>query len=201
MFRQRLRARSSPLAYLGRALLVLACLALVWYGLMLLLLALKFSPETVNTLSGYRDAYDYLAALDEEDATGQVRLIAGLAGLASFFLFAFLAWKEVPRPYLARSELVLADEPRGVVTVEPRAIERVAESAALEQQGVSSATARFGSDDVAIDVEVRRAREVAGALRAVQARVREALRRHGLPAVPVNVTLTGFDRKQRRELA
>lgn len=201
MLRQRLRARTSPLAYLGRALLVLASLALVWYGIMLLLLALKFSPDTVNALSGYRDAYDYLAGLDEDDASGRVRLIAGLAGLAAFFLFGLLAWKEIPRPYLARSELALDDEPRGVVTVEPRAIERAAESAALEHPGVSSASARFGSDDVAVDVEVRRAREVAGALHAVQGRVREALRRHGLPALPVNVTLTGFDRKQRRELA
>lgn len=201
MFRQRLRARTSPLASLGQWLLVLACLALVWYGLMLLLLALKLSPETVNALSGYRDAYDYLAGLEQDDATGRVRLVAGLAGLAAFFLFGFLAWKEIPRPYLARSELALAADPHGVVTVEPRAIERAAESAALKQPGVASATARFGSDDIAVDIEVRRARDVADALRATQGRVLEALRRHGLPAVPVNVTLTGFDRKQRRELA
>ena len=52
MLRQRLRFRSSPLAYLGRVLLAVLGAALVWYGLMLLLLALKVDPETVNDLSG-----------------------------------------------------------------------------------------------------------------------------------------------------
>ena len=52
MVRQRLRIGSSPLALLGRIVLVLFALALVWYGAMLVLLAFKVSPHTVNDLSG-----------------------------------------------------------------------------------------------------------------------------------------------------
>lgn len=185
----------------GRVLLVLFALALIWYGLMLLLLALKISPETVDTLSGYRTAYDYLAGLTPEDITGVTRLIAAIAGLLAFLLFGYLALQELPRPYLARSDWRFSEGQRGFTEIEPRAIERVAEAAALEQREVSSVSGRYGTDDIVLNVEVRRARDVAETLRAVRHGVRESLERHGLPSVPVNVTLTGFDRKQRRELS
>ena len=103
MLRQRLRTRTSPAALLGRVVVIVFALALVWYGLMTLLLALKVSPATVESISGYRTVYDELAgtsASDVRDST--TRLIVGLAGLAALLVFGFLALKEIPRPYLAR---------------------------------------------------------------------------------------------------
>jgi hypothetical protein len=55
------------------------------------------------------------------------------------------------------------------------------------------------TDDLALDVSVGRARDLAETLPAVRARAPERLAEHGLPTVPVNVTLTGFNRKGRRE--
>jgi hypothetical protein len=200
MLRQRLRFRTSPLAFVGRALLVLLAAAVIWYGLMLLLLALKVDPDTVNALSGYRSAYDYLAGLEPADVDRQFRLIAGGAGLVCFLVFGYLAVKELPRPYLARSDLQLEEQERGITEIGPRAIERVAEAAALESPAVVSATGRYGTDDVALDIAVGHARDLAETLRAVRLRAQERLSEHGLPALPVNVTLTGFERKGRREL-
>ena len=65
---------------------------------------------------------------------------------------------------------------------------------------MTGASGRLGADDLAVTVSVRRARDIPDTLRDVQRRVRDALEQHGLPVVPVHVTLTGFDRKQRREL-
>jgi hypothetical protein len=200
MPRQRLRFRGSPLAFLGRALIVLLAAALIWYGLMFLLLALKVDPDTVNGLSGYRSAYDYLAGLEPADVDGRFRLIAGLAGLAAFLLFGYLAWRELPRPYLARSDLQLEENERGVTEIGPRAIERVAEAAALEQSSVASATGRYGTHDLALDVSLAQARDLGETMRAVRDRAHERLSEHGLPDLPVNVTLTDFQRKGRREL-
>ena len=198
--RQRLRGRSSPLAFLGLLLLVPLALALIWYGAMLVALAFKTSPETVNAASGYRDAYDFLAGLEAGDVSDRIRLIAGLSGLGAFVIFGLLAWKQVPRPYLARGDLTLSDDGRGTSTVEPRAVERAAEVAARADPSVSDATARHGEDGIDVDIDVRRAGDVVETLRRVQHRVGEALHRHGLPDVPISVTLTGFDRQRRREL-
>ena len=200
MFRQRIRARVSAAVFTGNLLVTVIGLALIWYGLMVVLLAFKSSPSFVNDISGYRTAYDYFAGLEPSDITARVRLIAGLAGLAAFILFDFLAWKNVPRPYLARSELLLREDPRGTVIVEPRAVERAAEAAAREHPAVSESTGRYEIDGVAVNVHVRRGTDLAETLRDVDRRVREALRRHDLPSLPVSVTLTGFDRRHRREL-
>ena len=200
MTRQRLRFRGSPLAFIGRALIVLLAAALIWYGLMFLLLALKVDPDTVNDLSGYRSAYDYLADLQPDDVDGQFRLIAGLAGLAAFLLFGYLALKELPRPYLARSDLQLEEQEQGITEIGPRAIERVGEAAALELPAIASAKGRYGSDDLALDVSLARASDLGETMRTVRTRARERLQEHGLPELPVNVTLTGFERKGRREL-
>lgn len=200
MFRQRLRIGSSPLALLGRIVLVLFALALVWYGAMLVLLAFKVSPHTVNQLSGYRTAYNYLAGLQRQDITDETRLIAGLAGLAGFLLFGYLAYKELPRPHLTRGELRLVDDERGAVDVAPRAIERAAEGAALERDDVQDATARYAGDQLSVNLSVTRASELPNILRAVRAGARKQLLAHGLPTLPVNVTLTGYQRTRRREL-
>lgn len=198
--RQRLRGRGSPLVFLGLLLLVPVALALIWYGAMLVALAFKTSPETVNAISGYRDAYDFLAELEAGDVTGRVRLTASLGGLAAFVVFGLLAWKQVPRPYLARGELTLAEHDRGTSTVEPRAIERAAEVTACAHPSVGDATGRYGEDGIDVNLDLKRAGDVLSTLREVQHRVGEALRRHDLPDVPVSVTLTGLERQRRREL-
>lgn len=199
--RQRLRAHTSPLAYLGHLLVAVLAGALVWYGLMVMLLAFKVSPHSVNDISAYRSVYDYFAGLGVNDISTRVRLIAGLSGLGTFLLAAYLAWKEVPRPYLARTGVALYEDEVTTVTVGPRAIERAAELAASEHEGVSAAAARYaGEDGLTVDVSVKHARGVPSIVREVHNSISAALARHELPAMPVNVTLAGFDRKHRREL-
>lgn len=197
--RQRLRGRDSPLAILGLLLLVPVALALIWYGAMLVALAFKVDPETVNTISGYRDVYDFLAGLVPADFTSTVRLITALGGLAAFLLFGLLALKQVPRPYLARGPLTLAGDERGTLTVEPRAVERAAEVAACAHPSVTDATGRYVENGIELEIDVKRAGDLPDTLREVQQRVGEALRQHDLPDGPVSVTLAGFD-SGRREL-
>ncbi len=201
MLRQRIRARQSPLRFIGRLLLILLSLILIWYGAMLVLLALKVAPDTVNDISGYRSVYDNLASIETGDVTDEARIIAAVAGLFSFLLFGYLALKELPRPYLARGGVRLSDDEHGTLDVQPRAIERVAEAAASGNPAVSSASGRYGGDNLTVNLSVRRARDAADTLRDVQQRVTGALEQHELPAVPVSVILTGFDRQQRRELS
>jgi len=201
MMRQRLRAHDSPLRYLGRVVLVLAALAALWYGTMLVALALKISPDTVDAITGYRAAFDFLAGLESDDVEGTTRLIVALSGIAALLVFGYLAWKEIPRPYLARTDATLHTGPRGSLAVEPRAIERAVETAASSHPWVSHAQARYGDDGITLDVNVDRTGDVAAALRAVQRQARESLSRHDLPAMPVNVELAGFERQRRRELA
>ena len=200
MFRQRIRARVSGAVFTGNILVTAIGLALVWYGLMVLLLSFKTSPSFVNDISGYRTVNDYFAGLEQSDITSRVRLIAGLAGLAAFVLFGILAWKHLPRPYLARGELLLGEDERGTLIVEPRAIERAVEMAAREHPAVSESAGRYEIDGIAVNVHVRRGTDLAETLRDVDRRVREALGRHDFPSLPVSVTLTGFDRRHRREL-
>jgi len=200
MPRQRLRTSISPFGFVRRILVFLVACALVFYGAVVAGLALGADPELLDAISGYRSAYDYLADLEATDISDLLRVIAGVAGLVAFALFAYLAWKAVPRPYLARQDLELSAEPRGTVTVEPRAVERVAEAAVLEHPGVADAAGRYGDEEIAVGVTVRRARDVAQILEDAQGRVIAALERHGLPRTSVNLTLTGFERRTRREL-
>jgi hypothetical protein len=201
MPRQRVRERSSPLVLVGRLVTLVFALGLIWYGLMTLLLAVKVSPSTVNTLSGYRTAFDWLSGLTPADVDGgATRAIVAGAGLLAFLFFGYCALKQIPRPYLARRELDLAADDRGEVTVEPRAIERLAELAATAHPAVTDARGRYAIDDLSVDITVRRARDVAPALRESQQRVLEALQEHELPAIAVNVVLTGYERRHRREL-
>jgi hypothetical protein len=199
--RQRLRERPSFLVLAGRLLALLVGLALLWYGLMALLLAVKFSRGTANSLSGYRTAYNWISGLTPADVDGSVtRAIIAGAGIVSFFVFGYLAIKQLPRPYLARRELPLHTDSQGELRVEPRAMERLAEVAATSEAGISDARGRYSVDDLAVEVTVRRARNVAVTLKAAQDRVIGALAEHGLPSMPVNVTLSSYDRRERREL-
>ena len=201
MPRQRVRERPSVLAVVGRLVPLVLALALIWYGAMLVLLAAKVSPSTVNGLSGYRTAYNYLSGLSPADVDGgATRAILAGAGIAGFLIFGLLAFKQLPRPYLARRGLSLTEDARGQVVVEPRAIERVAEVAAKAQPAITDARGRYSVDDLTVDVNVRRARDLAQILRSTQVRVVEALEQHELPAMPVNITLIGYDRRSGREL-
>lgn len=200
MIRQRINLRTPTLAYLVRLLTLVLGLALVWYGLMLALLAVKVSPHTVNAISGYRSIYDDAATLSRQDFTTAVRWIAGGAGFLAFLLFAYLAIQELPRPYLARGEVPLTEQETGTTIVKPRALERVAELAARGNPDVASASGRLGDGDLNLSVALRRAATAADALRDIRTRVRSELDRHELPALPVNVTLTDYDRTTRREL-
>ena len=79
-------------------------------------------------------------------------------------------------------------------------MERLAEVAASGEAGITDARGRYSVDDLAVEVTVRRARNVAATLKAAQDRVIDALAEHGLPSMPVNVTLSSYDRRERREL-
>ena len=128
MLRQRLREDTSPLMLVGRVVTLLFALALVWYGLMTVLLALKVSPSTVNDISGYRTAFDWLTGLKPADVDGgRTRAIVAGVGVLAFLVFGYLAFKQLPRPYRARRDLDLVADDHGEVIVEPRAVERLAE--------------------------------------------------------------------------
>ncbi|MBV8954850.1 MAG: hypothetical protein JO153_06710 [Solirubrobacterales bacterium] len=201
MPRQRIRERPSVLMVVGRIVPLVLALGLIWYGLMVLLLALKVSPSTINSISGYRTAFNYLSGLTPSDVDGGVtRAIIAGSGVLAFFVFGYLALKQLPRPYLARRELPLATDDHGEIHVEPRAVERLAEVAATMNPAVTDARGRYSVDDLSVDVSVRRARDLAEILQDTQRRVSDALQQHELPAMPVNVTLAGYDRRQRREL-
>ncbi len=201
MFRQRIRQRTSPLVFFARLLTFLVALALIWYGAMVVLGALKVSPSTINSISGYRTAYNYLTGLTPQKVDGgTTRAIIAGAGVLAFLLFGYLAFKEIPRPQLTRQDLALVSDERGETIVEPRAIERLAETAAQQNSAITRASGRYGQDDLTVNVTVRRARNLAGTLRDTQQRVTHALQQHELPTLPVNVTLANYDRRHRREL-
>ena len=201
MLRQRVHTRPSPLAFIQRLLELALALALIWYGLILAGLALDvIGRGSADSYSGYRTAYDFLADLLAGRASDSARLIAVVAGLVAFFLLLTVAFKQLPRPYLARHDLELEAGDRGTVTVEPRVVEHLAEGIALQHPAVASASGRFGTDDLAVLLELRRARDLPDTLRTVQRSVSTGLERHGLPIVPVNVTMTGYDRSSKREL-
>jgi hypothetical protein len=201
VIRQRINLRTSALAYAVRVLTLLLGLALLWYGLMVVLLAVKVSPHAVNSLSAYRTLYDKAAGIRGSDFTTAVRLVAGFGGLLAFLLFIYLALQEIPRPYLARGDVALDEHERGSTVVRPRAIERVAEFAAGENRDVTGASGRLGDNELNVNIGVRRASTAADTLTDVHKRVAAALDRHQLPVFLVNVTLAGYDRTTKRELS
>lgn len=201
MLRQRVRTEthtSSGLA--GRIVVLLVAAALFWYGLMLLLLAVKVDPGFVNSISGYRSAFDYLAGLMASDIDSTTRAIVAGAGVLAFLVFGFLALRALPRPYLARHDLTLDGTVGQALVVEARALERAAEVAAREEEGVASAQARAGAERIEVDVSLERAERIGDALAGVRSRVRDALELHGLPLRPVDVALTGFDETEKKEI-
>jgi hypothetical protein len=201
--RQRVGSHTSPLAWVGRLLVILLCLALIWYGLVVLGLALGFlTAVQADAVSYGYSGFAFLAGLGAADfSSGVARAILIGGGLLAFLVFGYLALKEIPRPYLVRHSVELGEDDRGIVAVEPRAIERAAEAAAVGNPAVTEARGRYSEDDLEVDVTVNRPREVPDTLRDVQQRVTDALGRHDLPPHPVSVILTGFEPEREREIS
>lgn len=194
--------RTPALAQLVRLLTLLLALAVLWYGLMAGLLAVKVSPRTVNELSAYRTLFNDAYNLRAHDITTVVRLIAGLGGLLVFGVFAYLTLQVLPRPRVVRAgDLGVGTGERGATTVRPRVLERVAEVAAEHNDNVTEASGRLHQASLDVGVAVRRAGEAAGTLRDVHDGIAEALARHGLPAVTVNIVLTGLDGRRTEDLS
>jgi hypothetical protein len=202
MPRQRLRVESSTLATtVGRVLVALLGAAIAWYGLMLVLLAFKVSAGTVDEISGYRTAFDYLAGLTPGDVSSSDRLIVAIIALVLAVIAAFLVRRGLPRPHLARDAIEVQDTDRGTTGIGARAIERAVESAALEHPEVVGARARYDDDGIALDVTARHAATLVDTLREVEERAFDSLERHQLALERVDVTLAGYDSPNGRELA
>jgi len=199
MARQRLRIKGSALTGLvGRALVVVLAAMLVWYGAMLVLLALKVSPQTVNDLSGYRDAYDYLATLQPAAID---RLAVAIAGVVVALAAGASVWRGLPRPHLTRSALSLPESEHGQTDIQPRALERAVEAAATEHPAVLSASGRYDDGTLALAITTADARNAVQTLREVRDRALESLARHELDLSTVHVTLAGYDHMNRRDPA
>ncbi|MEJ7798692.1 MAG: hypothetical protein WKF42_09350 [Solirubrobacteraceae bacterium] len=202
MVRQRLRVRGSALsAVAGRVLVLLLAAALIWYGTMLVLLALKFSPQTVNELSGYRDVYDHLASVQAADISGSDRVVVAIVGLVVALAAGTLLWRGLPRPHLARGSLSLPATERGQTDVQPRALERAVEAAAGEHPAVVGARARYDDGTLALTITTRDAAGAVRTLREVRDRAHDSLTRHELDLSTVDVTLSGHEPQNRREPA
>ena len=201
MTRQRIHLRTSPIAALVGLLTLLLALALVWYGAMVILLAVKVAPHTVDALSAYRWLYDRASGVTAADFSTAVRLIVGFGGLLGFLFCVWLAFGSVPRPRLSRGPIVLAEGRRGTTVARPRALERVVECAARANEYVVDPTCRLGHERLHLSVQIRRAAEAANVLGDVQRRAAAALDRHQLPDLPVDITATGYAPTTRRDLS
>lgn len=196
MIRQRVNLRRRTGALLVLSLTVAFALALVYGGVLAVLLALKLhglGPVQINRISGYRTADHWLAGLNRGDFTTARALIAGFGGLLMFLFFTSLMLRSLPRPYLARSELGFPIDDRGATVVRPRAVERIAEVAAQGNQHVIGATGRLGDGELNVDIGIDTPPAAAATLIDVRTRVRDQLGQHDLPSMPVNVTLTGYE--------
>jgi hypothetical protein len=199
VIRQRVNLRRGPWAALVRLVAIAFALALIYYGVMIALLALKLAPGKIDRISGYRTGFTWLAGLHHSEFTTHVSLIAGFGGLLVFLVFAGLVLAALPRPYLTRTEIGLRRSERGATIVRPRAIERIAEVAAQGNEHVIGVTGRLGDAELHVDVGIDIVTETVEALADVRHRVGEQLTRHHLPQMPIHVTLTGYERPTRRE--
>lgn len=201
MPRQRLRLEGSALASTAsRLLAAIFGAALAYYGAMLVLLACKVNPETVNALCGYRTAYDYLTGLTADDISASDRLIVAIVAVALGLVALLLVWLSRPRPHLARRELRVTETDHGVTEIQPRALERAVEAAALEHPAVVGARARYGDEAIALAVNAGGAADLVTTLNEVEDRAHRSLERHQLELGRVDVTLAGYSSTNGREL-
>ena len=201
MLRQRVHLESSGVAAaVARVLVVLVGAAFVFYGVMLVMLATKVSPSTVNSTTVYPTAYPIPSALAAPDTRGADRGIVAAAGLLISLGALYLLWRALPKPHLARHPVLLSSEEIGETVVRPRAMERVVELAALEDSRVVGARARFDDDVVVLNLKAKDALHLVDILRGARERARESLDRHGLDLEQVDVTFIGYEASTRREL-
>ena len=201
MPRQRLHLESSSLTNaVGRGLAALLGAAIAWYGLMTVLLAFKVSPGTVDEISGYRTAFDYLTGLQAGDISSTDRLTIAIVAVVLALVAAFLLWRGLPRPHLARHAIEVEETELGRTEIQPRAVERAIESAALAHPDVVGARARYDDDRIDLAVTARNATSLVETLREVEERAFDSLATHELPPARVDVTLAGFDSPNGREL-
>jgi hypothetical protein len=198
---RRLQLRTPLLVYATRGLTLLLAGVLIWYGAMVVLLAAKVAPHTVNSISAYRTIYDFLAKLRMSDFSLHRRLAGGFGGALAFLALIYLALQELPRPYVSRQEAVLVPGDQGSLTIGPRAIERLAEIAALMSSDVSSVSSRLGEETLSLSIGVCRAQDLGGTLSDVRRRVSQELARQEIPALAVNVTVTRFEPTTGRNLS
>jgi hypothetical protein len=199
--RQRVHLRTPGWSMFVRLLTIVFALVLMYGGVLVALLATKaLSPHAAEQISDYRRIYHDVAGLHPSDFTTAISFIAGFTGLLVFIMFAFLTFEALPRPYFARSEVALPDQPAGATVVRPRAVERVAEHAARSDPDVSDAHGRLSDDTLHVDVSVRNAPRAAATLAEVRRRVGEQLVQHEIPTVPVIVTLAGYERSTKEDL-
>ncbi len=194
MIRQRVHLRRVGVGEVILRVLVTALgLALMFYGAMALLAALKLAPSTINSISAYRTIEHALQSITAHNITGTDRIITAAAGVACLLIFAPLCWRALPRPYLARTPATLPDQPDpGTTEIAPRALERAVELAAQGDPRVQRARARSNADVVELDVELGDLDgELLSPLSELQQRVRHRLGEQGLPPVRIDVTLTG----------
>lgn len=131
-----------------------------------------------------------MSSITAHDTTGRDRAIVVAAGVLSLLGLAPLAWRALPHPYLARTEVDLDDHYQaGQTDVAPRAIERAAGLAAAEHPQVSDAKARYGNGVVNVHVALAHGEDLTDILGTVQAHVRDVLSRHELPVDAVDITL------------
>jgi hypothetical protein len=199
--RARVHLRVPLLVYATRTLTFALAAILIWYGAMTMLLAVKVSPHSVNSLSAYRTIYDFLARLRSSDFSTLRRLVAGFGGFAAFLTLVYLALQELPRPYLLPQRIPLEPAPGGSLSIEPRVLERLAEYAAVANDDVGSAAGRLGAESLSVGITVRRPRAVAETLLDVRERVLAAVRAHQLPDLVVDVTVTKLESTTGRDLS
>jgi hypothetical protein len=200
--RQRIHVDGSSITNtVGRILVALLGAAIAWYGLMVMLLAFKVSPATVNDVSGYHTAFDYLSGLTPGDISSTDRLIVAGVALVLALIALFLLWRGLPRPHLARHDVTVAETDLGTTAIGPRAMERAVEAAALEHPAVVGARARLDDDGVALAITARNASELVKTLHEVEDRAFASLDRHQLELGRVDVTLAGYDSPKGRDLA
>jgi hypothetical protein len=200
MPRQRLGLPSGVLTTIGQKLMLLVGLALIWGGAVVALLAAGVAPADVQGVTGYRTVYDELAAVGPATWDDTTAIVIAVAGVVLFVALLALGWAQRITPHLARTDLVLTDDDLGVVTVDPRAIERAAEIAAGRGAAVHAVRARLGEDGMSITIHARGAAEIPDTLRGAQQRVRAALQDAGTPQQTVRVVVTRFTAPSTREL-
>ncbi|UJA19090.1 hypothetical protein HJD18_01960 [Thermoleophilia bacterium SCSIO 60948] len=199
--RRRLRAERPASLWPSRLLALLAAAVLVWYGLMVALLAAGLDPARVDSLSGLLTGFDRLSSLTATDVDGAARAIVAAAGAVMFLVFAFLVRRSLPRPYVARRSIDLSaaeGSTPGALSVGPRAIERAAERAARRGGGVSGAVARSAPGRVELDVELSEPSDLPAQLRDVEERYAADLDRLGLPKLPLDITLVAVKGRHAR---